>query len=75
MQYTVKAAIAAGQPAISVDTKEKEYWLFAYIAQNWGGKPLVSHQVIVPASPVSFGSIDDRQVFALTSRLPRPLVR
>jgi hypothetical protein len=24
-----------------------EHWLFAYIAQNWRGKPLVSHQVIV----------------------------
>jgi hypothetical protein len=24
-----------------------EHWLFAFISQNWRGKPLISHQVIV----------------------------
>src|SRR4029077_13508304 len=74
----VKAALAADEPAISVDTKKKELvgdfknagrewcpkgepeeppgtskWnkiehrLFSFITQNWRGKPLVSHQVIV----------------------------
>ena len=27
-----------------------EHRLFAYISQNWRGKPLLSHQVIIPVS-------------------------
>jgi len=43
----VRAALSHGEPAISIGNKI-EHRLFSFISsQNWLGRPLVSHEVIV----------------------------